>query len=77
MSEWIRKFDSKRQIAQRRPPSYLAPPVNDNLLEEQHEEKQLDIQEMMAFDKKHFNLADIPTRRPWGNDEMFLEREAD
>lgn len=69
MSEWIRKFDSKRQVAQRRPPSYLAPPVNDNLLEEQHEAEQLDIQDMIAFDKKELNLAAIPTRRPWGNDD--------
>ena len=38
VSEWLQKFDSKRGVARRRPPSYLQPPTAEAepyLLEQQ------------------------------------------
>ena len=68
VSEWIRKFDSKRQVVQRRPPSYLTPPVNDKVLEEQAGEE-VDMQEMIAYDERGLDLSDIPSR-PRGRSQM-------
>lgn len=66
MSEWLRRFEGKRQIVQRRPPSYLTPPVNNDLLEEQPEEP-LDTKDMIAYDKQELDLSAIPTRRSQNN----------
>lgn len=48
---------------QRRPPSYLNPPITEEFFEEQQCE-QLDIKDMIEFDQQEFNLAKMPRKRP-------------
>lgn len=62
VSKWLRNFESKRHVVERRPPSYLTPPQNDELLEEQTGE-QLDTEDMIAFDSDRLDLSALPTRK--------------
>lgn len=65
VKEWVQKFESRRPVLERRPPSYLPPPTEAlqlALLEQQSGEVPL-MDQMMDFDSRRLDLPKIPTKR--------------